>query len=65
MPKGYYALIVKVLKSEGFRYAHNTKGSHERWVNDETGATAVVPKSIGSRHTANAVLKQAGLGKRL
>lgn len=39
------------------------KGSHERWVSPINGRTVTVPRSK-SRHTANEVLKQLGIGKK-
>jgi predicted RNA binding protein YcfA (HicA-like mRNA interferase family) len=38
------------------------KGSHEKWRSPITGRNFIVPRSK-SRHTANEVLKQAGLPK--
>jgi predicted RNA binding protein YcfA (HicA-like mRNA interferase family) len=40
------------------------KGSHEIWVNPSTGRHVTVPRTTKSRHTANDVLKQAGLPKK-
>jgi len=40
------------------------KGDHEIWFSPITGIKFVVDHSIKSRHTANAVLKQAGLPKK-
>jgi hypothetical protein len=45
-----------VLKRQG-------KGDHEIWYSPITDRRFVVDGSIKSRHTANAVLKQAGLPK--
>ncbi|MDJ0553188.1 MAG: type II toxin-antitoxin system HicA family toxin [Microcoleaceae cyanobacterium MO_207.B10] len=39
------------------------KGDHEIWYSPITEHRFVVDNSIKSRHTANAVLKQAGLPK--
>jgi predicted RNA binding protein YcfA (HicA-like mRNA interferase family) len=39
------------------------KGSHEIWRSPLTGRNFAVPISISSRHTANAILRQAGLPK--
>jgi hypothetical protein len=39
------------------------QGSHEKWLCPDTGKTISVPRSK-SRHTANEVMKQAGLAKR-
>jgi len=39
------------------------KGSHEIWFSPVNGQHVSVPRSTKSRHTANEVLKQAGLPK--
>jgi predicted RNA binding protein YcfA (HicA-like mRNA interferase family) len=39
------------------------KGSHEVWHSPATGRNFAVPVGIPSRHTANAILRQAGLPK--
>ena len=39
------------------------KGSHEIWHSPITGQNFPVPIGIPSRHTANAILRQAGLPK--
>lgn len=62
MPKDFYRELVKILMAAGFTQVEGGKGSHERWYNSETGKSVTVPRSK-SRHTANEVLKQAGLQK--
>jgi hypothetical protein len=39
------------------------KGSHEVWHSPIAGRNFAVPVGIPSRHTANAILRQAGLKK--
>jgi hypothetical protein len=46
----------------GLEKTDGGKGRHEKWVNQTTGIVVIVPRSK-SRHTANEVLKQAGLKK--
>jgi hypothetical protein len=43
--------------------ARQGKGSHEIWHSPITRRNFPVPIGIPSRHTANAVLRQAGLPK--
>jgi predicted RNA binding protein YcfA (HicA-like mRNA interferase family) len=62
VPKDFYRELTKILLEAGFVEVGGGKGSHERWHNSETGITVTVPRSK-SRHTANEVLKQAGLPK--
>jgi hypothetical protein len=40
------------------------KGDHEIWYSPITRRNFTVDAKIKSRHTANAVLKQAGIGKK-
>jgi predicted RNA binding protein YcfA (HicA-like mRNA interferase family) len=62
LPKDFYRELVKILKEAGWYQADGGKGSHEKWTNPVMGKTVIVPRSK-SRHTANEVLKQAGLPK--
>jgi predicted RNA binding protein YcfA (HicA-like mRNA interferase family) len=64
LPEGFYRDICKEIKSLGFRYVGNAKGSHENWENS-SGKRLLVPHNLNSRHTANAILKDAGSGKKL
>ena len=57
-----YARTVKTrLRKAGFSLIRNPGGSHEIWGNGVLNVT--VPSKIKSRHTANAILKDAGLKK--
>lgn len=64
MPDGFYAIVTKLLSEAGYRYLANAKGSHEKWRN-ESGRLLIVPRNLKSRHTANAILKDAGISRRL
>ncbi|WP_267427333.1 type II toxin-antitoxin system HicA family toxin [Methylobacterium sp. GC_Met_2] len=55
--------LKKLLQAQGYRFFRSGRGDHEIWPHNETGRKVVVDSSIKSRHTANAVLKQAGLPK--
>ncbi|WP_240232910.1 type II toxin-antitoxin system HicA family toxin [Devosia lacusdianchii] len=63
MVDGYYSAVVKELRSLGFHHVSNAKGSHEKWVG-AAGKTLIVPHNLMSRHTANAILKDAGSAKK-
>jgi len=52
------------LQKEGCYFERQGKGDHEIWFSPITNIRFVVDNHIKSRHTANAVLKQAGLPKR-
>lgn len=62
MPKDFYPNLAKLLRAAGCERMDGGKGSHEKWRSPINGATFIVPRSK-SRHTANEVLKQAGLPK--
>jgi predicted RNA binding protein YcfA (HicA-like mRNA interferase family) len=58
-----YARLTEILRENGCRPVRAGKGSHEMWFSPITGRSVTVPRSTKSRHTANDVLKQAGLPK--
>ncbi len=62
MPKDFYSDLTVLLRDAGWRRVANAKGSHEKWRHPDKAYAVVVPRSK-SRHTANEVLKQAGLPK--
>jgi hypothetical protein len=60
---GFTADLKRALKDAGCYYERPGKGDHEIWFSPKTGTKFPVDSDIKSRHTANAVLKQAGLKK--
>jgi hypothetical protein len=56
--------LKRILRENGCRFERPGKGDHEIWFSPMTGRRFPVDSRIKSRHTANAVLKQAGLPKR-
>jgi hypothetical protein len=59
----FAAQLKKLLRDAGCRFERPGKGDHEIWYSPLTGIRFPVDSKILSRHTANAVLKQAGLPK--
>jgi predicted RNA binding protein YcfA (HicA-like mRNA interferase family) len=57
----FYRDLVAILAAEGWRRERSGKGSHDVWSDAEGRRTVTVPRSTKSRHTANEVLKRAGL----
>jgi len=53
----------ELLRAAGCTIVRQGKGSHEIWHSPITERNFPVPLGIASRHTANAVLRQAGLPK--
>lgn len=55
--------LKRILRDNGCRFERAGKGDHEIWFSPISGRRFPVDSRIKSRHTANAVLKQAGLRK--
>jgi predicted RNA binding protein YcfA (HicA-like mRNA interferase family) len=53
----------ELLRAAGCTLVRQSKGSHEIWQSPLNGRSFAVPVGIPSRHTANAILRQAGLPK--
>lgn len=62
MVKGFYDTVVAMLADAGYQRGKGGKGSHEKWKH-KVLPTLTVPKNMLSRHTANGILKDAGLPK--
>jgi predicted RNA binding protein YcfA (HicA-like mRNA interferase family) len=59
----FYRDLAKILRENGCHIVRSGKGSHEIWYSPVIGQHVTVPRTTKSRHTANDVLKQAGLAK--
>lgn len=55
--------VRELLRAAGCVFVRQGRGSHEIWHSPITGRNFPVPVGIASRHTANAILRQAGLPK--
>jgi hypothetical protein len=53
----------ELLREAGCTFVRSGKGSHEIWHSPITQRNFPVPLHIDSRHTANGILRQAGLPK--
>lgn len=58
---GYYDSVTAVLKKHGFSCVRQ-KGSHQTWTNGKLSVT--VSTNCASRHTANHIMKEAGIDHR-
>ncbi len=56
--------VRRMLSKAGWQFERHGKGDHERWINPVTRAKVTVDAKIRSRHTANGILKEAGIGKK-
>ena len=59
----YSDALKRLLLAAGCTFRRPGKGDHEIWFSPITMRSFPVDYSIRSRHTANGVLKQAGLEK--
>ena len=58
-----YRQLTEILRKNGYHLERSGKGSHEIWFDPVENRRVTVPRSTKSRHTANEVLKQAGIPK--
>ncbi|MBO9685200.1 MAG: type II toxin-antitoxin system HicA family toxin [Mitsuaria chitosanitabida] len=56
--------LVRILRAAGCEFVRHGKGDHDIWFSPSSQIRFPVDHRIRSRHTANAVLQQAGLSKR-
>lgn len=61
--KGYGKAVRKILSEAGCKLLRQGRGDHEIWTSLHSAKPFTVPVTIASRHTANKVLKDAGLQK--
>lgn len=59
----YAPQLKKLLREAGCKFHRQGKGDHEFWYSPTSEHYFPVDSKIKSRHTANGVLKQAGLLK--
>jgi hypothetical protein len=62
--ESYTPRLKKILRRHGCRFERPGRGDHEIWYSPVTNRRFVVDSAIRSRHTANGVLKQAGVSER-
>lgn len=55
--------LIRLLREAGCYFERSGKGDHQIWYSPITRLSFTVDSKIVSRHTANGVLKQAGLKK--
>lgn len=55
--------IREILKRNGFVWFRTGKGDHEIWRHLETGKRVTVDAKVKTRHTANKIMRDAGLPK--
>lgn len=63
--KSYYRPLTELLKEHGFEIFRQGKGSHQIWKHFATGRQVTVSTNCYTRHTANAILKQAEIDAKI
>lgn len=61
MPKSFTPDVKRILRESGCRPVRQGKGDHEIWFSPITNRNFPVDGKILSRHTANGIMKQAGI----
>ncbi|MDR0527069.1 MAG: type II toxin-antitoxin system HicA family toxin [Spirochaetaceae bacterium] len=57
----YEKKVRELLKQHGFTFHHHGKGDHDVWFNEAINVKVTVDGKIKSRHTANQIMKDAGI----
>jgi len=65
MTRTFDRTIRDLLLKAGCTFVRHGKGSHDIWYSPISKRTFPVPQGMVSRHTANCVLKDAGLTEKL
>jgi hypothetical protein len=60
----YEKVVRDMLDENGCYFVRRGKGDHDIWFSPITGKPITVDGKIESRHTANHILKRAGIGKK-
>ncbi len=63
MGSNLYPELVRLLRDAGCTFIRAGKGSHEIWHSPITDRRFTVPRNTVMTHTANGILKDAGLKK--
>ena len=61
---GFKRELLVILNEYGCESFRQGKGDHEIWWSPITDKKFVLDKNVKSRHTANGILKQAGIDKK-
>ena len=58
---GFGREVRKILRAHGCKIVRTAKGDHQLWYSPITGLKITVDMKIKSRHTANGIMKRAGI----
>jgi len=62
---GFTKTIIKILKKNNCEIVRHGKGDHDIWKSPHSNINFTVDHIIKSRHTANGILKQAGINHKI
>mgnify|MGYP003579157904 CR=1 FL=1 len=65
MVQGYTKQLKTLLRQHGCKYVRPGKGDHEVWSSPYSDKPVIVDGKIMSRHTANVIIKRAGIKAKL
>ena len=65
MGSGFYQQLRDILLANGCSLVRQGKGSHEVWHSPICKRTFPVAVTVQSRHTANGILKDAGITQKI
>ena len=65
MGSGFYPQLRDILLANGCTLVRQGKGSHEVWHGPVSRRTFPVAVTVQSRHTANGILKNAGIAQKI
>jgi hypothetical protein len=65
MGSGFYPQLRVLLLEHGCWLVRQGKGSHEWWQSPISGSRFPVAVTVTSRNTANAILKDAGINRKV
>jgi predicted RNA binding protein YcfA (HicA-like mRNA interferase family) len=61
--RGYGKEVREILAAQGCTFVRHGRGDHDIWRSPHVEKPFTVPVNIDSRHTANKIMKDAGLPK--
>jgi len=61
----YTKQVLDILSSNGCYFIRRGKGSHKMWYSPISKRAVTVVDKIDKRHTANGILKMAGINKKI
>ncbi|MFC4954321.1 type II toxin-antitoxin system HicA family toxin [Acinetobacter puyangensis] len=65
MGAGFYAIVLEIIKRHGCVFIRQAKGSHEIWFSPISNRKFTVHCTVASRHSANKILRDAGINEKL